>query len=145
MGKKMRVWVPFSACSPRISTTLMGLVPNPIPSEYERFLQAIPPTPDEVAMMLADLRRVFGKVGRVSRVLGLPARHLFEMSSNAGRPSRASARLIWIVWSLVCRPGELTTVFDLETCGRFTRRGNPATAGKRLKKNLRRYHGKQDE
>lgn len=60
-------------------------------------------------------------------------------------PSAASAKAVFIFWAMICRPGEIETVFDLATCGRFTRRGNPATAGGKLKRNLKRHHKPKPE
>ena len=89
--------------------------------------------------MLQDLKRKLrGGWRAVALVTGQPVRTLCHWVTVSSKPSRAAARHIWLVWSLLCRPGEVTTVFHLSTCGRFTKRADPRTAGDRFKNRSRK-------
>ena len=115
------------------------------PKPFEIFSRALQPTPDECALMISDIFRRLGSWEMVEVVTGIPQASLCAWLWGRKDPASAPAKAIFLLWSSICRPGELQTTFDLSTCGRFTKRGNPATAGGKLKKNLRRYHGPQDD
>ena len=91
------------------------------------------PTPPEVAAMLQDLFDHFG-TEQTAAALGLDIGHLKRIIANQkdGKPAacRPTAKLVWLVWMLVLRPGKLSDVFMLATCGRFSRDCSPETAGK---------------
>lgn len=114
--------------------------PDPrAPTDYERFSRLLYPSADEVSRMLADLRRVLGKYRKVKAVTGASDSSLRKWSSGEVHPGIPSSRLVWLTWCMICRPDEIQTVRDLVTCGRFTKRGDPATAGNRIKG---RWHGR---
>lgn len=99
----------------------------------------IGPTGAECRRMLSDLRKAVGGFGN-SRVLSLfgvcfdTGRRWWTSSEGERRePETATRRLIWLLWALVCRPGEVKTVWHLMTCGRTTEGANPATAGRRVR------------
>lgn len=91
---------------------------------------AIIPTVDESTAMLGDLRSALGNGGTVAAALGVSAVQFNEWVRNNRRPSKGTRRAIWLLWALICRPGEVRTVFDIVTSGRYTRRGGPQHAGK---------------
>lgn len=53
-------------------------------------------------------------------------------------PGYAAERLLWTLWQSICRPGQVQTVFDVATFGRFTPFGGPEWAGTRMLRPLRR-------
>lgn len=76
-------------------------------------------TDAEFGQMLADLLAVFGGRRAVSPILGVPALTLEHWRMRKRKPSAGARRLVWLVWSLVCKPQNLATVFDLITWGRY--------------------------
>lgn len=143
------MWEPFSTCSRSKYCESFGVAVetpdlptkrdhNRQPRPYERFIRAVQPTPNEVAIMLVDLKRTLGDWNQIELVTGIPLKSACEWIWGRKRPSASSTKVIFLFWSLICRPGELETLFDLSTCGRFTKRGDPATAGGKLKRNLTR-------
>jgi hypothetical protein len=135
-----------------VVASIGGNVPNPTPAKrkthnrqpkpYEWFIRAIQPTPDEVASMMIDLCRVCGDWAQVEITTGIPQIVACEWIWGRNRPSFAAAKAIFLYWAILCRPGEIDTVFNLSTCGRFTKRGDPATAGdpRSMKRNLRKFY-----
>jgi hypothetical protein len=90
--------------------------------------------------MVGDLVRVCGGWIQASGVTGVPWRTMESWFTGRRQPNTAAARGIWLCWVTICRPGEVKTVYDIATCGRITKRGNPATAGNsRLGKWLSRH------
>lgn len=107
-----------------------------------RFSVRLTPTWSECLRMLWELRSAVGGVGlwRLFALLGVPAcvgrcwleaRRSEEHKRQAVQSTR---RLIWLLWALICRPGSISTVWHITTCGRTTKDGNPATAGKRWRR-----------
>lgn len=109
----------------------MGGTPRPKPLHL--FCAAIRPTPDEVAAMVIDIKRVCVTWLRTAHYLGINGDTLRSWVSGRVTPTDGGARAVWLTWILICRPGAIQTTGDLCTSGRFTKRGNPATAGDRLK------------
>jgi hypothetical protein len=84
-------------------------------------------------MMIMDVKRVCVTWRCTAHYFGIPHDTLRSWSSGRRSSNIASARAVWLTWVLICRPGSIQTTGDLCTTGRFTERGNPATAGDRLK------------
>jgi hypothetical protein len=108
-------------------------MPAPVYTSFQQYCQELRPTPDEVASMLQDLKRVCVTWKRVSHYLGISPDNVIPWAVGRHVPSQGAARAVWLTWVLICRPGSILTTGDLCTTGRFTKRGNPATAGDRLK------------
>lgn len=68
--------------------------------------------------MLADLQRILGRED-ACLLLGLPIQSWRNWMLRRESPSAPARKLIWIVWSLVCRPDLVTSLFDVATWGRF--------------------------
>lgn len=105
------------------------------PRPFEVFQMLQHPTQDEVGHMLNDLRDKLGQWSEVSVITGMGTSSLQAWLDGRRNPSKPAARCIWLYWVTICRPGAIETTWDLSTCGRFTKRGNPATAGQRSKRN----------
>lgn len=78
--------------------------------------------------MITDLIRVISPHG-CAEVLGLRLRVLKRYERGYQRPGNGLRRHIWSMWANICRPGQVVTVFDLATWGRFTALGGPEHAG----------------
>src|SRR5690348_15697606 len=86
------------------------------------------PNHAECIKMMSDLQAIAGPWW-AAVMIGLTLPRFRQ--SLAGRPiTGPRAALLWQVWSRVCRPGQVTTIFDMTTFGRFTRSGGPENAGK---------------
>lgn len=100
------------------------------PARLSRILPAVKPSPCEASAMLADLCALVGDY-HTALLLHVP-RCQVRAWKAAGKPPGPRIRgCLWLVWSAVCRPGQVRTVFDIETWGRFTDSGGPQHAGKR--------------
>jgi len=85
------------------------------------FVFLLRPSDEEFDAMLTELANAFGKRG-LAAVLGVSYLTLQGSYTHRYRPTAASRKLIWLVWSMVFHPGRLKTVFDLCTWGKFCRR-----------------------
>lgn len=85
---------------------------------------------DEAISMLMDLRDVVGTYGEVASLLGVSPSVVTEWTRGHCIPNKASRRAIWLLWAMICRPGQIRTVFDIITSGRYTVKGGPQHAGR---------------
>lgn len=92
---------------------------------------------DECLAMLADLRGVVGTYGEVASMLGVAPSVVTEWTRGKRPPTNAGRRAIWLLWAMICRPGQVRTVFDIITSGRYTVKGGPQHAGRADKNGLR--------
>jgi hypothetical protein len=106
---------------------------TPRPTPFQLFTAALRPSHDEVSAMIMDIKRVCVTWLRTAHYLGINADTLRSWVSGRVPPTQGGARAVWLTWVLICRPGSIQTTGDLCTTGRFTERGNPATAGDRMK------------
>lgn len=113
---------------------------NREPRVFELFVRNLQPSADECCVMSCDLHDKLGSWKTFEAITGIPRRTVGAWLSGYRAPTAAACKAVFLLWCMFCRPGELQTAFDVATCGRFTKRGNPATAGGKLKKNLRKYH-----
>jgi len=81
--------------------------------------------------MLEELRSALGNWDNVADALGTHHGTIctWMFASNRGI-TNTSAQLVWLTWALICRPGQVNTVFDLATCGRYTESAGPHHAGR---------------
>lgn len=84
----------------------------------------------EAVAMLMDLRDVVGTYGEVAALLGVAPSVVTEWTRGHNTPTNASRRAIWLLWAMICRPGQIRTVFDIITSGRYTVKGGPQHAGR---------------
>jgi hypothetical protein len=108
-------------------------MPQPRPTHFQLFAGVLRPSHDEVSAMVRDIKRVCVTWRCTAHYLGVNVDTLQSWTSGRCVPTQAGARAVWLTWVLICRPGSIQTTGDLCTTGRFTARGNPATAGDRLK------------
>jgi hypothetical protein len=62
-------------------------------------------------------------------LLSLSADHLGKILRRQGAATRQLKAHVWLIWALVLRPGVITDIFAVQTCGRFTRNAGPQHAG----------------
>jgi hypothetical protein len=78
--------------------------------------------------MLRELADKFGW-GTTCILLGVTGGTMASWAWTKVEISNAARAHIWLVWSLLLRPGQIQTAFDIATCGRFTESGGPQHAG----------------
>ncbi len=66
--------------------------------------------------------------GKTALVTGFPLYHLNRIASN-GKCTMQTKAHVWLVWSLLLRPGVVKDCLGLLTYGRFTRNSGPQHAG----------------
>lgn len=69
--------------------------------------------------------------GKVSVLIGVPARTTNAWFTGELLPSAAGVRVVWLLWALLLHPEQCSTVQDIITWGRFAKplpaRKGPAT------------------
>lgn len=92
------------------------------------------PTREEMINCLNDLRRLLGwrRQWLLCALLGVPwdtVRTWYVNGVGRRNGTPTSRRMIWLTWALLCRPGQISTVWHMMTCGRMTDSASPARAG----------------
>lgn len=104
-------------------------MPKPSPVPLKVMQPVLRPTQAEALAMLHDLRQTLKSDSMTALLLRVQVAELNKWGVCAALSPRI-AGIIWDKWCQICRPGQVRTVFDLATFGRFTASGGPQHAGK---------------
>lgn len=90
---------------------------------------AVQATADECRRMISDLRFATGSFpGPLLASIKPQELSIWLHSHHA--PNARTRRLLWLLWVLICRPGQLRTTADIVLSGRNRASLDPASAGK---------------
>lgn len=89
--------------------------------------RTLAPTGPECVELLRDLHRHLGKELTAS-LLHCDQGHITRIIRRQ-QATTQTRTLVWLIWALVLRTGELRDTFTLATCGRFSARCGPQHVG----------------
>lgn len=104
---------------------------GPLASNWDILTVACRLTDDEAMVMLDELIAKYGNRG-AKTLLGVPSL-TFRNWLAKRRASDPGKRVIWLTWAMMCEPGQIATVWDLATWGRFAK-------SKRVKRAVKSLH-----